>query len=86
MATILTSKVTSGHSAIVEMTLIIGGVLHRIGQLGPDFLILENPFTAPPSKAEIVMDVDGHVDRWEVFLAKGVSPSLRRVPFDSVES
>jgi hypothetical protein len=86
MATILTSKVTSGHSAKVQMTLIIGGISHQIGQLGPDFIILANPFTAPPSKAEIVMDVDGHVDRWEVFLSKGVSPNLRRVPINPFES
>ena len=66
------------------MTLILDGVSHSIGQLGPDFLILENPFNAPPSRAEIVMEIDGHVDRWEVFLSKGVSPSLRRIPIDSV--
>jgi len=84
MTSILTSKVKGGHSAIVEMALIIDGATHRIGQLGPDFLILETPFSHPPSSAEILTDVDGNQDRWTVYLPKGVSKTERRVQIKTV--
>ena len=79
MTSIVTSKAKGGYSAIVEMALIIDGASHRIGQLGPDFLILETPFIHAPTSAEILTEIDGNQDRWTVYLPKGVSKTERRV-------
>jgi hypothetical protein len=45
----------------------------RIGQLGPDFLILDDPADHPPGRAEIIMSIDGRVRRWQIVLPDGIS-------------
>jgi hypothetical protein len=68
-----------GHSADVEMELILNGTVVSIAQLGPDFLILREPFDHPPSHAELVPSIDGKVRRWAVALPDGVSRDEERV-------
>ena len=63
----------NGYSADVQMTLCINGQSFRIGQLGPDFLILDDPADLPPSQGEIAVSIDGHIKRWQVHLPDGVS-------------
>ncbi len=55
------------------MTLSVNGSVLRIGQLGPDFLILRNPIEHPPSDAEIMVSIDGHERRWTIRLPDGIS-------------
>jgi hypothetical protein len=63
-----------GYSAHVEMQLILpGGATLSVAQCGPDFFILENPATLPPSAAELVIEVDGSISRFPCFLAEGIS-------------
>jgi len=38
------------------------------GQLGPDFVVLDDPLEHPPTDAELFMSVDGREDRWSVRL------------------
>lgn len=55
------------------MHLSINGHLLKIGQLGPEFVIIENPIDHPPGEAEILMSVDGADSRWRVRLTNGIA-------------
>jgi hypothetical protein len=61
------------YSADVRMQLCVNGHVFKIGQLGPDFIILDNPIDHPPADAEIAMSIDGRQRRWSVHLPEGVS-------------
>jgi hypothetical protein len=61
------------HSAVVRMELHVNGHVLSIGQLGPDFLILDKPADHPPGEAEIAMWVDDHASRWPVYLVDGIA-------------
>lgn len=69
---------TNGHSAIVRMELCVNGHVLPIAQLGPNFLVLENPIDHPPAEAEIGMWIDGREDRWRVRLAEGIKAGQRK--------
>ena len=62
-----------GYSADVRMHLSVNGHRLRIGQLGPDFIILDDMADHPPSRAEISMSIDGEEERWPVMLPDGIS-------------
>ncbi|MDA1056111.1 MAG: hypothetical protein O3C40_37500 [Planctomycetota bacterium] len=66
------------HSADVQMHLSVNGHVLRIGHLGPDYLILDNPIDHPPTDAEISLSVDGNDRRWRVKLVDGLSASQAR--------
>jgi hypothetical protein len=55
------------------MELHVNGLVLAIGQLGPDFIILDDPADHPPARAEIALSVDGRVRRWAVHLPEGVT-------------
>ncbi len=55
------------------MELYVNGYALSIGQLGPDFLILDNPTDHPPADAEIVVWIDGRERRWKVHLPEGIA-------------
>ena len=61
------------YSADVRMQLNVNGSRLRIGQMGPDFLILDDTAAYPPGGAEIVMSIDGRERRWTVRLPDGIS-------------
>jgi hypothetical protein len=54
------------------MELRINGSVLPIGQLGPDFIILDEPIAHPPSEAEIAVSIDGRERRWKVQLPEGI--------------
>jgi hypothetical protein len=56
----------SGNRRVVE-----------IAQPAPDFLITTDPAQHPPSKAEIVLRVDGYERRWAVLLPDGLAMGSR---------
>jgi hypothetical protein len=62
-----------GYSADVRMKLRINGSVLDIGQLGPDFIILDKPLPHPPSEAEIAVSINGHERRWKVYLPDGIA-------------
>lgn len=62
-----------GHSSDVRMHLIVNGDTIPLAQLGPDMVILDAPIELPPTDAEIVLSIDGRVDRWPVGLVEGAS-------------
>jgi hypothetical protein len=68
-----------GHSAEVEMLLLVNGDSIPIAQMGPDFLLLDKPFDHPPSPASLILRVDQNESRWDVHLPQGISSSSQRV-------
>ncbi len=60
------------------MELRINGFVLAIGQLGPDFIILDKPLPHPPSDAEITVSIDGNERRWKVQLPDGISTKKSR--------
>ena len=54
------------------MHLRLNGHVFSIGQLGPDFLILDDPADCPPAEGEIALSIDGRERRWNVHLPDGV--------------
>ena len=55
------------------MQLRVNGQIFSIGQLGPDFLILDDPADHPPAEGEITLSVDGRERRWTVRLPDGIA-------------
>lgn len=62
------------------MTLLLNGQTIPIAQMGPDFLVLARPAEHPPCVADVVLNVDGHEQRWSVRLPEGIRPEQSRVP------
>ena len=67
-----------GYSADVQMHLSVDGRTFSIGQLGPDFIILDDPSDLPPAEGEIKLAIDGRMRRWRVQLPEGISKSRQR--------
>ena len=68
------------HSASVEIILSLHDRQLRIGHLGPNYLILDDPINAPPSDAQISLSVDGVTTRWSIHLPEGLSAADPRAP------
>lgn len=68
----------NGYSADVRMHLRIAGRTVRIGQLGPEFIILRDAPDLPPSEGEITVSIDGRIRQWSVQLPDGISASKVR--------
>jgi hypothetical protein len=69
---------SQGHSAQVRMELHLNGHVLRIAQLGPDFLMLKQPFDHPPAEAEIYLRIDESESSRRVNLVEGISPDRRK--------
>jgi hypothetical protein len=70
----------TGHSAEVKMHVVRGGSEWRVAQLGPDFLILENPDNLD-GPAEVVLCVDGVTYSRKVQLESGATPERKTIRF-----
>jgi hypothetical protein len=68
----------TGYSADIRIQLNLNGHKLNVAQLGPDFLTVRDVVEHPPTDAEIVMSIDGEVERWNVYLPEGISPSKSR--------
>jgi len=74
----------NGHSAEVRIDLILNGRTLSVGQLGPDFLVLDHPAEQPAGTADILMSVDGREQRWSVQLPEGLRLGQRRARISSL--
>ena len=61
------------------MELRVQGTSLRVAQMGPDFLLMDNPIALPPGGASLSLQVDGSKSEWKVYLLDGISPKSRRV-------
>lgn len=65
----------SGHSAEVELLLLVGDRLLSLSEIGPSHVTLREPIELPPTRGEIIMRVDGRERRWQVQLPDGARTS-----------
>lgn len=68
-----------GHSACVKMRLLVNGLSLPVLQMGPDFLLVDQPVNHPPTAASVVLQVDQSERRWNVTLPEGISVGINRV-------
>lgn len=68
-----------GHSAHVNLRLLVNGFFLPVAQLGPDFILLDAPVNHAPTAATVVMQVDQSERRWNVRLPNGISAENKRV-------
>ena len=68
-----------GHSAQVNMRLLVNGSSIRVAQMGPDFLLVDEPVNHGPADATLVLQVDASERRWQVRLPDGISADSNRV-------
>ncbi len=61
------------------MHLVLNGQTLSIGQLGPDFLILDTPINHPPTTAILFFSIDGNERERKVSLPEGISAASERV-------
>lgn len=62
------------------MQLLVNGTSLSIGQMGPDFLLLDKTIDHPPTEATIVFRVEGYdEERWQVRLPDGLTAGQERV-------
>jgi hypothetical protein len=55
------------------MWLQVDGNTLVIAQMGPNFLLVDEPIHLPPGIASVVMQVDASVRQWNVYLPNGIS-------------
>ena len=67
------------------MHLLIDGKTLSVGQLGPDFLLLDAPIDHPPTTARLFFAVDGDERERPVFLPEGIAAASRRVAISKAE-
>jgi hypothetical protein len=68
-----------GHSAQVNMRLLVNGLCLSVTQMGPDFVLVESPVNHPPAFASMVLQVDQSERRWNVHLPHGITANEKRV-------
>ena len=68
-----------GHSSRVNMRLLFNGHSLPVAQIGPDFILVDQPVNHPPTAASVIFQVDDNARRWEVQLPAGVSSTTRKV-------
>jgi hypothetical protein len=61
------------YSTDARMRLCVNGRVFLIGQLGPDFIMLDDPVDQPPAEGAIAVSIDGRERRWPVHLPDGVA-------------
>lgn len=66
------------------MHLVLDGRILSIGQLGPDFLILDTPIDHPPATGTLFFSIDGNERERQVRLPEGITAGSRRVSIAKV--
>ncbi len=74
-----------GHSATVEIQLKVNGQMLSLAEVGPKFCVLAEPTDLPTGNAEIVVTIDGHVQRRAVELLPHASGEDCRIPLRSAD-
>jgi hypothetical protein len=73
-----------GHSAQVNMRLLVNGIALPISQMGPDFVLVTAPVNHAPAPATMVLQVDESERCWNVYLPDGISADNKRVRIAAV--
>ncbi|MCE9527141.1 MAG: hypothetical protein K8R36_13930 [Planctomycetales bacterium] len=75
----------SGYSSEIQGHLLVGELQYPLARLGPEAIGLRSPLTLSPSNAEIVLTIDGCVNRMRVFLPEGSSASSPFIPYRKLD-
>ena len=67
------------------MELRVNGVSLPVAQMGPDFLLMDNPIALPPGDANLFLQVDESKREWRVHLPNGISATSGRVTIAKTE-
>ena len=57
------------------MRLTVGSRRMGVAQVGPDFMILEEPVEIPAGRGELVVLIDGDEKRRAIYLPDGIRPT-----------
>jgi hypothetical protein len=68
-----------GHSAHVDMRLLVNGYSLAVPQMGPTFILVSTPVDHAPTQATLVMEVDSIERQWDILLPHGISATSQRV-------
>ena len=68
-----------GHSAQVDIELVLNETVLSVNQLGPGFLLLDAAEEHPPSEGTLRLRIDGAEQQWTVRLPDGISIGSQRV-------
>jgi hypothetical protein len=74
----------NGHPANVVMAVQVNGHALSIAQMGPDFLLLDEPIDYPAGIAQVLLSVDGHEARWAVRPPEGIRLGEKRVSVSNI--
>jgi hypothetical protein len=74
------------YSSELSGYLNLGGERFALGQLGPEYLILQSAADAPPGRGEIVLFHDGEESRFAVNLTNGISANHCKTPYKKLTS
>jgi hypothetical protein len=61
------------------MRLLVNGFTLPVRQMGPDFVLVDDPRTHPPSAATLFLRVDDSERSWPVRLPEGITAGCDRV-------
>jgi hypothetical protein len=61
------------------MRLLVNDLSFPVTQMGPDFVLLDEPVNHPPADASVVLQVDQTERRWNVRLPDGITAGTKRV-------
>lgn len=75
----------NGYSSEIEGHLLVGEQKYPLARLGPEAIGLRSPLTISPGNAEIVLTIDGRVNRMRVFLPEGSSLSSPFIPYRKLD-
>ena len=81
----IASSSQGGHSAQVKIRLVVNGSSIAVAQMGPDFLLVDEPINYPPGEASVVLQVDQSERRWNVRLPEGISAESKRVAIAAIK-
>lgn len=68
------------------MSLLVGGHTVRVGQMGPNFLVLAEPFSSQARHGIVRLTVDGATEEIPVLLPKGIPSGTERIETAEAET
>jgi hypothetical protein len=68
------------YSTTVRLELRVEGRAYPVAKIGPGYIVFRGSVELPPCRGEMMMEVDGEVERWDVVLKHGATPIDFKTP------
>ena len=75
----------SGYSPPIRITLEIDGTAFDVAEVGPDHVALRSAGDCAPTRAILIINIDGRIKRREVMLPDGIVKGRDRQPIIRLE-